>query len=146
MPERSIEKQREKYQKIENEYLALKRFLTQLNELSGIYNKISAKDMAKVDRLLPDKIGIEDLMREMEVIVLQNGLFLTSLQVNEAGEHSEGIGSVDITMNIVGTDYNGFKNLLYTIESNLRILDIVNLSFSPSSKSTTLNLIAYYQK
>ena len=145
-PEISVAGQEEAYQEIESEYLALKRFLAQLNELSGIYQGISAKDISKVDSLLPERIDIEELMRQMEVIVLQNGLFLSTLQIDEGSDHSEGIGSVNISMNIVGTDYSSFKNLLYTIESNLRLLDISELNFSPGSKSTTLSLVAYYQK
>ena len=145
-PEMSATLQKESYQKIESEYLALKRFLTQLNELSGVYQQISANDIARVDRFLPDKMDVEELMRQMEVIVLQNGLSLSTLQISTGEEHSDGIGSVNIDMNVAGTDYNGFKNLLYTIESNLRLLDVMNLTFSPSAELTTINLVAYYKK
>jgi len=145
-PETLVAQQESSYQKIEGEYLALKRFLTQLNELSGIYQNISAKDIEKIDKFLPKKSEIEELMKQMEVIVLQNGLFLSTLQISEGGESEEGIGRLSVVMSIVGTDYIGLKNLLYTIESNLRLLDISKLSFSHSSKSTTIDLVAYYQK
>jgi len=52
------------------------------------------------------------------------------------------IGKVNITMSIIGTDYNGLKNLLRTIENNLRLMDINNLSWSGSS--VNLQLVTYY--
>lgn len=127
------------------EYLSLKRQLDELNQLSQAYADISATEIARIDKFLPAKGEIEELMKQMEVIVNQNGLFLANLSLSE-GSVEKNIGKIQITMSIIGTDYSGLKSLLYTIESNLRLLDVINLNFDPNSKTSTLNLVAYYQK
>jgi len=129
----------------EAEFLALKRELNELNEFSKIYEDINSENIIKINKFLPPKSEIEELMKQMEVIVSQNGFFLTSLNLEDRGGESE-IGQVSILMNVVGPDYTGFKSLLYTIESNLRLLDITSLTFDPVSKSAVINIIAYYKK
>ncbi len=59
---------------------------------------------------------------------------------------SEEIGKITITMNIIGTDYDGLKSLLQTIENNLRLMDIKNISWSSDGNSTSLELVTYYMK
>lgn len=131
------------YQASENEYLSLKRQLAELNELTKIYQSIDPKDIDKIEKFLPPKARIEELMKQMEVIVLQNGFFLTDLQISD--ESGQDIGSVNISMGIVGPNYAGFKNLLYALESNLRLLDIKQISFDPAGRSAAISLVAYYQ-
>lgn len=58
----------------------------------------------------------------------------------------EEVAGININMNIIGTDYNGLKELLYLIESNLRLMDIEQISWSPISNSTHLKLVIYYLK
>jgi len=151
----------------EVEYLTQQRYLDKLNELKAIYKNINPEDKNKINVILPSQTEVEDLFSEIEVIVLKNGLLLASLQVElkedkassrgayipksalktkEEEELPKEIGQVSIKMEIIGTDYNGFKNMLRTLENNLRLMDIIQLSFSPSSEQTSLELLAYYLK
>lgn len=130
----------------EQTYLSLKGELARLEELSLVFNSIEKKNIDKLEKILPKKIELEELMKQMEVIVIQNGLFLTSISVSEGAQLTNEIGTANISINIVGTSYTGFKTLLRTLENNLRLLDVTELSFSPDAKSTTLAITAYYQK
>jgi hypothetical protein len=149
-------------------YLNRKKYLNQLKELKAEYQKISLSDINKIKAILPSEKGHEELLAQLEDIILKNGLLLTSLQIEEVaeakdkevsrreGEKAEDSSSEDkllkeinklkIRMEIIGTDYVGFKNLLNVIENNLRLMDIVSLSFSPDNNTTSLELYVYYIK
>jgi Tfp pilus assembly protein PilO len=117
------------------------------NDVNGVNSKYS-QGINKLNIILPSKTNIEDLMPQMEIIALRNGLMLLSVQLSQ--EDNSGIdpaiGRVKISADIVGTDYNGFKTLLSAFEKNLRLMDINTLNFDPKGKKTTLEIYTYYLK
>ncbi|MEA3463560.1 MAG: type 4a pilus biogenesis protein PilO [Patescibacteria group bacterium] len=152
-------------------YLTQQKYLNRLNELKAVYQSIKIQDRDKIEAILPNQAEIDKLFTEIEAIALSNGLILTSLQfesvksaakidnkyVVESAKANQGskdkindlpeeIAKIKIIMNLVGTDYNGLKNILKTIERNLRLMDIIKLSFSPNDNQTSLELLAYYMK
>ncbi len=132
------------------EYLNRQKYYNQLKKLQAEYLKINVSDINKVNIMLPDKKDIESLLPEIEGIILKNGLLLTSIQVENMGGAptdkgiSQEIKKIKININVVGTDYVGFKNLLKAIENNLRLMDINNLSFDPTGNTTSLDITTYY--
>jgi len=158
-------------QEKELKYLAQQKYLNQLNELKAAYQNITTEDRDKIEAVLPNQAKTEELFAEIEAIVSKNGLILTSLQIEPEANKStaqnrrttgsarrntgnkteienlpEGIGKVKIVMNLLGTDYGSLKNIIKTIENNLRLMDIVTLDFSPAENQTSLELFAYYMK
>ena len=138
-------------------------YLEKLRELKTIYGEVGAADIEKIKKILPESSGEEQLLSQLERIILKNGLILTSLRVEKkeeikgrAGVGQETvqqgeilpkeIGKLKIAMDIVGTDYAGIKHILRALENNLRIIDIVKLSFSPRENKTSLEAAAYYLK
>ena len=155
----------------QSEYLTQQKYLNRLNELKAVYQSIKIQDRNKISAILPNQSEIDKLFTEIEAIALSNGLILTSLQFESAESAAkinnkyvaglakanqdskdkiddlpEDIAEVKIIMNLVGTDYDGLKNVLKTIERNLRLMDIIKLSFSPKDNQTSLELLAYYIK
>ncbi|MBL7057724.1 hypothetical protein ISS03_00115 [Patescibacteria group bacterium] len=130
----------------EQRYLSLKSELSRLEELTIVYDSIDSKNIAKLDKILPKKIELEELIKQMEVIMMQNGLFLSNITTREAKNLTPDIGSAEININVVGADYLGFKNLLRSLENNLRLMDIQSLTFAPGGKGSSLIILAYYQK
>lgn len=150
-----------------DEYNSQLKKLRDLRKLKVAYSGISEKDKSKIEAILPDETTHENLLAQMEAIILRNGLILKSLSIDssdggkkssksldisgsiqggDTGSVSGEIGKIKITMDIAGTDYDRFKNLLVVLENNLRLMDIEDLSFSPSEKSTTLSMTTYYLK
>lgn len=129
----------------EQTYLLLKSDLAKLEELTMVFNSIETKNNEKMEKILPRKIELEELIKQMEVIIIQNGLFLTSVIVAEGPQLNKDIGTANISIDVVGTSYSGFKSLLRTLENNLRLLDITSVSFVPESKTTHLEIVTYYQ-
>ncbi len=147
----------------EAEYEDLDKYYNKLKRYLFAYNEIKEKDRDRVKQMLPEGFVQEELFRELEAIILRKGLLLISLGISpgQANTSSKGnmpqtgkvvesgsadIGEAKITMKIAGADYKSFKEILATIESNLRLFDIEKLSFSPEAKTIFLNLNTYYLK
>jgi hypothetical protein len=47
-------------------------------------------------------------------------------------------------LDITGVNYEGLKQLLAIIESNLRLLDVKKVSFSPEGNTAQLEIVSYY--
>lgn len=151
-------------EKQEEEYYEGERYLAQLNKLNTAYKNISPEDLKKIENLLPDKAGLEDLLVQAEAIASLNGMTLTSLEIGAdengiaaekpaaGGEAKAGnkpasnIAQVGLNMSLVGVDYVGLKNVLKTIENNLRIMDVTGLEFSPAENTVSLKILTYYLK
>jgi len=155
----------------DSEYSEMQKYLSELKKLKNEFQKISQEDIAKIQIMLPQEEYHEELLAQMENIVLKNGFLLTFLQVedngqiervprdggrdgkaNDAGgdriplEVQTTVNQVKIKMDIVGADYSGLKKLLGIIENNLRLIDILNISFDPTGGKTSLEMRAYYIK
>jgi len=126
--------------------------LNNLKTISSLYEKISPADLKKFNGVLPDDYVKERLFGELEEIISQNGFILNSVSISKeelkAGDAGDGksgkVGSLNIQLAISTIDYTGFKNLLRLLESNLRLFDVTNLTFSPGANTANLTLTTYY--
>jgi|SRR3989344_1968740 len=137
----------------EEEQSSLQDKLIQITKLRSAYKSISLDGLERINMALPDSPSKDELLPQLETLISQNGLLLTSLQVDDlqksddkTDQKATGIGKIKISMNIVGTDYYNFKNILSVLEKNLRLLDVVSLKFSPTEESASLEVITYYMK
>jgi len=55
-----------------------------------------------------------------------------------------GISMIEISLSVSSGPYDEFKNFLDKVEKNMRLMDIVSLSYSPSGESYGLTLRSYY--
>lgn len=154
----------------EGKYIERQEYLNQLLKLKEVYYNIKKNDTNKIKIFLPDYHGTEDILSQLEFIALRNGLLLKSLQIKKdkeealsqkatkekkittdekvgaispGGLESE-VGKIEIGMEVVGVDYAALKNLLKTIENNLRLYDISSINYSPAGGSLTITLSTYY--
>lgn len=130
---------------LEASYLEKQVELNKFIKLKRAYNKISQTDKERIKTILPPNVEVEKLIAEIESIVLSNGLILSSLSIQPAEGGLKGEATpVGVSLTVVGADYTSFKNLLKAIESNLRLMDIKNLSYTEGKGGLNLNLTTYY--
>jgi len=151
------------------EYVERQEYLNKLSKLLEIYQGIDSDDIKKIDMMLTGEDVHEQLFTQLESLILKNGLLLKSLEIDPKDQGIEGniagrsgaggvsdqekkislpaeIGKIKISLSIASTDYSNFKNILYVLEDNLRIMDIFKLNFNPDGNSIDLELYTYYLK
>ena len=163
----TIEEIRQSKLQNQTKYIALQENLEQLNELNKSYKEIALPNIEKINAIMPDRHNYEDLFSVMELLIKKRGLFLQSVEI-DSGKEKEGLQTresaakkesggaqeeaqsdvvkVGLKIGIVGVDYANLKGLLQDIEDNIPILDIVNLSFSPSEKFASFEMNTYYME
>jgi len=144
-------------------YFDQKTKLNNLKAAAALYEEIKKDnlgDVRKVNAVLPSDYVKERLFGEIEEIINQSGFLVDSLEIsreemtkespltqNSLGESlPKNIGRVRIVASVGAVDYAGLKNLLFTLENNIRLLDIDKISFSPTAKTATLEIYTYYFK
>lgn len=125
--------------------------LAGLRSMAELYKKIDSGDLSKFNKLLPDFYAPEQLFGELEEIISKQGLIVGSISLNPPVETGSAalpasVGRLSISLSLGAIDYRGLKNLLNTLETNLRLLDVTKVSFSPEGSAATLEIDTYYYK
>jgi tRNA threonylcarbamoyladenosine modification (KEOPS) complex Pcc1 subunit len=121
--------------------------LEDLRAALNTYNRISARDIERVNSILPREYEKESLFTYIKHFTEKNNLELESVYISKSGggsnerskaEQSEkkerknkSVEQVDITINLLSsaTDYSSLKSLIDTFERNLRLMDVKSFSF-----------------
>lgn len=142
---------------------AEKNKLASLQSAIIAYQKIDPVDLSRVNGILPDEYDKELLYGELAEIIESHGFIPVSIELTKDGEATSSaeinnnvstgaasstlpkkVGVINISLEIATIDYAGLKNLLNVLESNLRLLDIKDLSLGGGSAQ--LELATYYYK
>lgn len=153
-------------------------YLARLDESLKKFQQINKSDVEKLAKILPQEEGIPDLFIILEKLANASQLKLNSLEIVSGGSlaeadqqtaavsglpelqaleivpASQNIYTLSISLNISGgKQYSDLKTLLENIEKELRIMDVISLTYSPPTGGTTgeetsynINLVTYYQK
>lgn len=150
--------------KLNVEYLRAKNRFNELRYLTGAYKEVDEEYKNNIAVMLPEESREDDLFSKIEYLVKTNGANPISISLEndnrkaEASranaatgasvvipETSSNVGKVKISLSLLVSDYDNFKNLLIAFENNLRIMDVVNIDFDPESNKASLILYTYYQ-
>ena len=99
-------------------------------------NQIKTVDKNRLVKFLPDKIDNIRLIIEISEIARNRGMFAKNISVSESKKSTDTINTSSSPYDTlllrfsVNTTYDNFKLLLQDLESNLRIIDITDISFS----------------
>ena len=137
--------------------LARSRDLIALRDrLQETFKAIPPDDLAALTKLLPDHIDNIRLLLDLTKMAEQYGMRLSgaNLGAPPAGGQSlsaSGKRYDSVTVGFsVAASYETFKQFLHDLESSLRLLDVVGLSFTPSAQGNlyefTLNVRTYWLK
>jgi len=108
--------------------------------LRSKYNSFSGTDLERLAKMVPNNVDNVRLVRDIDGIASKYGMSLynTTVGVVESGPSEIGFsddpyGSVLLTFSVTGP-YKTFLNFLKDLEASLRIVDVMDVSFSASDK------------
>ena len=146
-------------------YQGQRQKLADLKAAADLYHQIDDNDIARVNAVLPNEYAKEKLFGELEDILLQKGLILSSMYLTKLGEgggdaetlaaknqcmlsipNAAHVGVIQAEMSLMATDYSALKNLLPLIEGHLQLIDIQSLTFDPAEKTAQITFYTYYFK
>jgi len=131
-------------------------YFQKLKSLRDQYSVLSsdnnARELEKVNNILPDKANVQSLFVEIEKLVTEAGFSLQQISINEVKTDIDKLiefqvdefmkldplpgelRAVDIEISVEGGGYNEFKSLLKRIEDNVRLFNLVTVNFSALSE------------
>lgn len=110
----------------------------QRQKLTEMRNKISDFDVNKISKMLPDSVENVGLIIEMNNVSKKNGMGdIKNPQINQGASSKTGVkgldsskyGSLSMSFTVTGT-YDQFLTFIKDLETYVRLVDIVGLSFS----------------
>ena len=144
-----------------------------LQDLKNLASELEEKraGLSQIDKAIPQSPEIPELLANIDYLVSQSGLLITSLQLSQAQTLSsagsgqavelfgrqemlrsstQNLGMMQIDLKVVGA-YSTIKNFLLNIEQNQRLMDIQELIFEePDGESGlqgfNLKILTYYQQ
>ncbi|MFZ4648865.1 MAG: hypothetical protein ACOYMB_04555 [Patescibacteria group bacterium] len=133
----------------EKKYVQTVQKLIDLKSLDSSYKKISPELVAKTNNFLPSEYVQEQLFLELEQVIIKNGYSVDSISVQKelgvsTGVPDKSIGRVKVVVKVSVVDYLDFKKLLSIMESNVRLMNVTKLSFSPSGQSASFEFFTYF--
>jgi len=149
-----------KYEEILSEQEKLRARLDYLVAAKKIKSTISIKDIENIDNILPKEpntpqiiTSLEDIARQSDVIIsgidlaVMNSEDLSkAVALEEEGSYNipEGVSVVEVAITVESGPYSKLKGFLENLERNIRIMDVIALTYSPSGKSYNVTIRAYF--
>jgi hypothetical protein len=130
-------------------------YLNKAKSMVEAYQSIDAEKIAMADLILPGDNQIPELFVMLDQLGRDMGFQVSRIAFSEQGTSAKPgqaapngqVLRLGITMGLDlgdGISYGKFKEILSTVEQNIRIMDLNSVSYDASQKTMTLNLIAYY--
>lgn len=118
-------------------------YLVQLQTMEKNFEKINLKALAKLNHLFYQEDELIYLYAELEALFKKYNLEIQALNITK--EKTEGLAEVNVIANLTGAlDYAKFKEVLVSLENNVRLLDLTSLNFTPGEGTSTFNFKTYY--
>lgn len=149
--------------KQEQLYASQKQRLVDLKAAAELYASLDETGISKVNAILPAEYAKEQLFGQLEDIISQQGVLLTSINLTKESEkvdaaagtnstvsfsipNSDKVGIIRAELVIGAIDYATLRNLLPLLESHVQLLDIESIDFDPGGESVSLSILTYYYK
>lgn len=133
---------------LEEERQAKTAYLSSLDELAKKYSELDPAKIENLKTLVPDADDVPALLAMIEASALTSDISLLGINFAKGEPDGtaagiQGIGTMNITLNLANASYSRFKLFLEALESNLRLFDIRSMDINPSGATYTLSIRAY---
>ncbi len=115
------------------------------------YNSISTEDIEKLNKIIPEKINSVVIFNDLSSVAAQYGLTVTDFKADSVSSEQSAVTDTTIiepykktnlTFSLSGT-YSQFIEFLETVESSLRLTDIIQLGIKGGSSTGQDRLLEY---
>ncbi|MCD6442316.1 hypothetical protein J7L24_02135 [bacterium] len=113
-------------------------YLEKLTELKSKADKIDQSEMKKLDYVLAQDAYIPSILNHINALAEQSNLELTGLSIDF------GQGVINLSLSFEGGTYQKMKKFIKQIETNIRVMDINELSFQNIGNVLNLKIQTYY--
>jgi len=142
---KSIQELKEEHSRYDDALAKARDIEERINGLLTVYNKISAEDREKLEKLLPDHIDSVRLIIDVNNIASQHGLTLRNITLTDdpARVAQQSIGPSEKKYSKVGLrfavngSYESFRSFLEDLERSLRLVDVDTLGFTAREDAAT---------
>jgi hypothetical protein len=132
--------------------------LGKMRKVSSDYNQIPLEDKAKIFAMAPDRKTNEDVYAAIEKLVSDSGFLLKNVKIQDTQTAKpaetastlkvfkptvDGLVKFNVDIVVSVPDYASLKRLLTAIERSNRIMDIVDINYSPSAGEVALRMFIY---
>ncbi|OQX70998.1 hypothetical protein B6D52_02915 [Candidatus Parcubacteria bacterium 4484_255] len=113
-------------------------YLNKLAKLKTRADKIDRREVKKLDYVLAQEAYIPSILNQINVLSEQSNLELTGLNLDFDN------GVINLNLGFKGGTYQDIKKFIKQIETNIRIMDINELSFQNIGNTLNLKIQTYY--
>ncbi len=121
--------------------------LVDLQKLFNNYEVISEANKEKILSMLPREVDEPGLFTLIETLAEKNKMVALAIDISEKDSSADlknlGLKEVHLAINLTGGEYTDLKNFLGDLQTNLRLLDVISLNYTPEAGSTILNIKTY---
>lgn len=114
-------------------------FIEKTNKLTKINNELSATDLDRLKKLLPDHVDNVRLIIDIDNIASKYGFHIKNIKIDnsaagassqgELGPDNKSYGDLVFSFKITAS-YDKFRSFIKDLEESLRIVDITGVSFN----------------
>jgi len=143
----------------------LNKQLDYLVEAQKAKYSISESDIDNIEKIIPTDPNTPQIFTTLEAISKEVGVTIGTInfslldapkkesipsedsqaQFSEQVENTkDGVSAIEINLSVSAGPYDEFKNFLDKVEKNMRLMDVVSLTYSPSGESYGLTVRSYY--
>jgi Tfp pilus assembly protein PilO len=121
--------------------------LADLQKLFNNYEDISEANKEKIISMLPSEVDEPGLFALVETLAEKNKMVALAVDISEKDPSADlknlGLKEVHLAVNLIGGEYINLKNFLGDLETNLRLLDVISVNYTPEAGSVILNVKTY---
>lgn len=124
------------------------KYLVALKPLQELYDAYGPKSESNlIESIAPSSIDIPTLYALFERLGRELNVSIQTIDIGSVESASSGvkdIESVIVSLKFAGITYEKTKEILSTLESNLRLTDVMVIDYDPRSKFLSLTMRLYY--
>lgn len=147
---------------LEQQLVLKQKQLADIDKLFQSYQSLDQSHFYKINRILPEESEGPLIFAQLDALARANESILMSVQVSEVSEQNlselklqqevnppAGVKAVNVEASLLAKagreGYGFYKELLQSVENNLRLFDLESITFSPGLSVINLSGVVYYQ-